>query len=422
MSTLVMTVGTGRNRSDIAVALLFGIGKHNPGRVIFFCSHKTRDETMPLIEPELRKKKTPYEVCVFERENDVQHLYQVYLEQLRRYRDIVVDFTSGTKAMSSALFAAAIAVEAREVSYITGPRDTTGRVTESTDVSSLSPEQVIAERQLDRAKEFFNHLDFHAAVELSGKYRRSLPRDSSLRAWAKTIWMVATAYDLWDRFMWDQAARCLRKAVNPREGLVKVDLEQLQANAEFISDVESKPRGDERLVELANNARRRIEQGRFDDALARMYRAYEYLVQNCLWNEHKIDTSAIPVADIRKLPLCEETRRKLARKAGNTDNLKISFRDGLELLAELNHPVGKELIGIYWQKPWTPQANFNPKDAGKLQNWLNQRNQSFLAHGTVPAKEDIVKRMLNEYDRILAITVAPDVLNQARVKSNLIKL
>ena len=132
---------------------------------------------MPFVEPALQKDGRLYEVCVFEHEDDVQLLYEGYLGKLRRCRNLVVDFTSGTKAMSAAVFAAAIAVEAATVSYVIGPRDSTGRVTESTDVASLYPQRVLAERQLDRARDLFNRLDFHAAVQLADPYRRSLPDD-----------------------------------------------------------------------------------------------------------------------------------------------------------------------------------------------------------------------------------------------------
>jgi len=419
MSTLIMTVGTGRRRSDIAEALLFSIDRHRPNKVVFLCTAKSEKETMPFLAKGLGQLE--YEVVCLPNENDVQYLYQAYLEQMKKYDQIVVDFTSGTKAMSAAVFAAAISLEAARISYITGPRDSGGRVTRSTDVVALSPVEVIAERQLQRARELFALYDFHAAARLADSYRQALPEDSPLKAQAKTIWMVSAAYDLWDHFKWKQARQYLSKAANPREGLVGVDTAQLAANADFLDAVVRKSWGYERLIDLGNNARRRLEQNRFDDALARLYRAFEYLVQECLRNDYEIDTARLELE--RLDPLSAQTRRKWRSKAKQTKGrLTIGLRDGIELLAEFGSPVGEALIRMYWRKQWGPQAELGPKDAGELQNWLNERNASFLAHGSVPAKKHTVQAMLEAYGSVLEVMIQPEEMHRLQEQARFVTI
>jgi hypothetical protein len=48
-----------------------------------------------------------------------------------------------------------------------------------------------------------------------------------------------------------------------------------------------------------------------------------------------------------------------------------------------------------------PGMQLQAKDAGPLQNLLNRRNQSFLAHGTSPARKEDVEQLLEIYEKIL---------------------
>ncbi len=414
MSTLVMTVGTGRNRQDIADALLFSIRQHRPEKTVFLCSRITADQTLPLLIEPMKRDAIPFEVFISDMENDVQALYNEYLRTLRQYSGIIADFTSGTKAMSAALFAAAIAVQADQVSYILGPRDQTGRVAKSTEISAFCPDLVLAERQLDRAKMLFNELDFNAAAALAGRYYKTLPKDSPLRARAKTIVLISQAYDLWERFSWKESSHLLSKAANPKEGLADVDLSRLEANAQFTQTLANSPYGHERLFELYANAGRRLAQGRYDDALSRLYRAYEYLVQNRLKNGFDVDTSKLIAEQIANLPLSCKTRCRLRKKAKESRNLlKLGLAEAIGLLAELRDQVGVALFEMYWGRPFRRGLSPNPKEHhGPLQNWLNQRNRSFLAHGTDPAKEETVRSMLKMYEELLRKSMVPETFDR----------
>lgn len=414
MSTLVMTVGTGRNRQDIADALLFSIRHHQPKRVVFLCSRITADQTLPrLIEP-MQRNAIPFEEFVFDAENDVQALYNDYLRTLRRYSGIIADFTSGTKAMSAALFAAAIALQADQVSYILGPRDETGRVAESTEISSFCPDLVLAERQLDRAKMLFNKLDFYAAAELAGRCCTTLPKDNPLYAKAKTIKLISQAYDQWERFKWKQASHQLSKAANPREGLADVDLSRLEANARFTLTLAKSPNGQERLFELYSNAGRRLAQGRYDDALSRLYRAYEYLVQNRLKNGFGVDTSKLTAKQIASLDLSEPFRNRMHERAREIRNpLKLGLAEAIRLLAELKDQAGEKLYEMYWGRPFRRGLSLSPKGHhGPLQNLLNQRNCSFLAHGTDPADKETVNNLLAMYEKLLKEVIDPETFDR----------
>lgn len=432
MRTLVMTVGTGRERDDIAKALLFSVRQHRPDRTVFLCSEKTAQETLPLLEDSLRADGFGYAAHTLPDENDVQALYGHYLEILRalgRPEEIVVDFTSGTKAMSAALFAAAVAVQAGQVSYITGPRDETGRVTESTGVEAFFPAQVYARQQLQRAMDLFDHYEFAAARQLTAEYRRNQDIDDALRLLADELYGLSDAYDKWDRFCWQQAASGLGKAAKSKSELgAHIDTKAIKSASRFCQAVQDGQWSLERLYDLAANAKRRYEQGRFDDALSRLYRAYEYMAQVRLKEQYGIETSKVREQELRKLKLPDifiEKLRFSARKKSEFPTAKIGLRDALEMLCHLNDDWGRQLQPLFFGEEGFERQN------GPLAKALDKRNQSWLAHGTTPAENDNVKKLLDELfgllDKFLTLDQAeqfftatqfPVLMKSTAVKSN----
>ncbi|HOP55144.1 MAG TPA: TM1812 family CRISPR-associated protein, partial [bacterium] len=125
---MLITVGTGRYREDIAKAILISINDKNPDRVIFFCTDKSKEETIPFIEKDYKN----FEVVILKDENDLEAIKQKcdeVIEKLKREDAyIVVDYTSGTKAMSAGIILSAIENEVNYISYIAGSRDESGRV------------------------------------------------------------------------------------------------------------------------------------------------------------------------------------------------------------------------------------------------------------------------------------------------------
>lgn len=108
---MIITVGTGRNRQDIAGALLFSIREQQPDFVRFLVSEISQKETLPIITQSLEIE---HDFQITPTINDVDILYENYLQQIKELqcrgftaRDIVADYTSGTKAMSAALLSAA---------------------------------------------------------------------------------------------------------------------------------------------------------------------------------------------------------------------------------------------------------------------------------------------------------------------------
>ena len=391
MRILVMTVGTGRTGEDVAEGLAFSVQQHRADRLVCLCSEKTVERTFEVLRTRVDNHVIIDPPRIEQDVEDAQALFLAYarvLDDLRKAEpeaEIVVDLTSGTKPMSAAVFAAGVSRQVDWVSYVTGPRDETGRVYESTEVRYFAPSLVTADEELRRAVTFFNRYEFAAARDIADSYRKSLP-EGELKARAKSIYLLAEAYYQWDLFDWKQARQTLGKCVNPREGCDLPEADILKAQYAFLADVIPHWKGDgqiadlhrwnpHRLADLCANIGRRIEQGRFDDAVSRCYRAFEYLAQWRLATEHDLqETEKIPVDSI------PEALRQ-AWHIANRETEKIGLGKDYQMLEALGDPMGKALAELYagkgsWQKPM-----------GELYNLLQDRNRSLLAHGFDPIKE-----------------------------------
>jgi len=412
MRTLIMTVGTGRDRFDISEALVFSIDRNRPDRVVFLCSGKTAEQTLPILKSFIEPKKIAFEHFVVANEDDVQYLYGQYLEILRKFdppQEIIVDFTSGTKAMSAAIFAAGIALQVGQVSYITGPRDETGRVIKSTHVEVIRPIQVYAEQEMMRAMNLFNHYEFAAARQLANAYRNRAEITPKQQQFAKEFYDLADAFDKWERFCWQQAASGLGKAARAKSELRRfLDVDALKDASRFCESVQNEPWSSQRLYDLAANAKRRYEQGRYDDALSRLYRAYEYLVQVRLKNQFNIETAKVSREQLTELKAPEGYLNSLRfepRKKGEKPVAKLGLRNAIELLCHLGDQWADALKSLYFGEDEYERA------VGRLAKLLDTRNQSWLAHGTTPADGGNVKSLLDELFKLLERFLTNDQIN-----------
>ena len=115
------------------------------------------------------------------------------------------------------------------------------------------------------------------------------PGDRSLADRVRVLQDLSKAFDSWDRFDHDTAAGILSaygKHIAPAHPHLLASMKQLTTATDC--------RTPARLWDLWFNALRRAEQGRFDDAIARLYRLLEWTAQWLLQVRHGIDTADIP--------------------------------------------------------------------------------------------------------------------------------
>jgi CRISPR-associated protein (TIGR02710 family) len=136
-------------------------------------------------------------------------------------------------------------------------------------------------------------------------------------------------------------------------------------DSEFTTPDPMPNHGYELVEDLLLNAQRRAHQGRYDDAMGRLYRALELLAQIRLKQAHGLETGNL---DLTQLP--EPLRQAYGGdRHPPTGKVQIALWNSYQLLSQLpNDPLGQH---------FQPQAQ-------RLQDTLLIRNQSLLAHGFTP--------------------------------------
>ena len=121
MKVLLITVGTGvgGEEESLAEGIVFSIETQNRDKILFLASKESKEKTLPLI---MRKIEGKYKVEIEELGNivDVEEIYREVNKLLTNFspHEVVIDFASGTKAMSVATAIAGFNLGVETLSYI----------------------------------------------------------------------------------------------------------------------------------------------------------------------------------------------------------------------------------------------------------------------------------------------------------------
>jgi CRISPR-associated protein (TIGR02710 family) len=286
---------------------------------------------------------------------------------------VVVDITGGTKCMTAAL-----AIHASrwpcEFSYVGGKertKDGVGIVVSGTEIvlERRNPWDALGHQAVEDFVVLFDQYAYVAAAKVAADTMRRVTRPDRRRELA-SLKQLAEALDAWDRFdhktsknRLDEViklANDLRAALGPTRGeRVLEGAQRLLTHLEHLE--QAQPPSREHVLDLLANAKRRKGEGRFDDAVARLYRAIEAIAQVALKERHGIEsTEKVP---LEKIP--EPLRATWAARA-DEGILKLGLQDDYALLAALGDPLGK---------------TFQDAGLSGRESPLVARNHSILAHG-----------------------------------------
>lgn len=367
MKVSIITVGTGR---DVEKGLAHSIRTANPDHIYLLCSDAS-EKTCEKVIQEVNKDREAFTVQSYSEINDVEHLYKLYssyvaqvIEQYGDHTDYVVDFTSGTKAMSAAIVAVAIEKRIATMSYVYGERDGEGRVISGSErVHSLQPNAIFASRIIKQAKRFFNIYQYEAAIALLANVS-----DYHKGAQGRALVKLAEAYNARDKFDFEKAKTFFSELEQKNSaGLVPTPVVNKSYKTVKLLSSEETPfqfRGTELVRELWFNAERRAEHGQYDDATARLYRLLELIGQVAFYNHFGFMTNEIPVSD--DLP------ERLKPQDTKLKTIKIGLRQTFEYLADEQVEEGE-----IWKTNWPA-----------IQKVLGSRNNSILAHGLDAVNEE----------------------------------
>ncbi len=282
--------------------------------------------------------------------------------------EIEIDFTSGTKAMTGGAVLSAIFNFCGSLKYITGDRRNGVVMDGMEKFLSITPESIFALQELHLARRFILELRFEATLRVLDSINVFL-LDGYQQALLADLKNIAMAYQYWEAFDHKRFSGYYGKIdfSRPEVHPFKVEEGVPKRLVKIARTLEQEELSEDALADLFNNARRRFDEGKYDDALSRLYRMTEMLAQ---WELSKppfeINTSSL---DIQKIP--PHHRSFYERLRDKDGKIRVGLKKSFELLALLEAPAGNLFL----------------KDS-KLKALLNKRNFSILAHGTRPISRE----------------------------------
>lgn len=370
---LIVTVGQSRGPVE------FALTEHAPGGVVFIASQDSQVVVAELVREyggSLR-----HHTLLLEDPESLTESYRAAQQALRKAleweaRGVVADLTGGTKPMVAGVV---LALSGRGVtfSYVGGERrDEAGRVVGGSERMRWleDPTTRYGVREWSDFTQAWNGGQMGAArAHLEALLQRELsPSEGRFYRHLKGIVEGLAA---WDRFQHGLARERLREHLEPALAVAEAwhhgsKVRVLQGLEEGLKRLEALlERGDapsfELLADLLANAERRAAAGRYDDALARLYRAVELAAEADIYARHKLvlrqpETYPPALADLKS-------------RAGGLRGLKetLSLAFDIDTRVRQSNTLAQQLFGDFGQR---------------LQELLQRRNHSILAHGTKPVE------------------------------------
>lgn len=415
--------------------LIFCIKNLKPDLTYFLCSKDTIDIANDIVN-DCKLSDNQFALKVVSNHECLEDCFaksrEIIQELKKDYDNIHVDFTGGTKPMVSGLVLAAIGEECT-YSYV-GTENLEGRDKDGVGVvldgfesikNQRDPYDVFAVMEFERGMELFNMYQFEAAKSNFIEAGKKLESDE-LRQIAEFFAYIMDVYDSWDKFNNVYNKKPIKSAfydinhkIEENENLrgyldenYPEFYNQLKMNWRFL-ELKISRKGliqfdDVKyyLPDLLNNAYRRIQEGKYDDAVARLYRTIELIAQLGLTNEGIIKEDILSNNKEFKIDL------------NSIDELDdFNIKSFVYDLNEYERAVryGKTHIGIGSDKSFQLLSKFDVDYAKdylndkKIKSNIGSRNGSILAHGLQPISK---KKSEKLYSQVLtyAKRVFPELL------------
>ena len=407
MSHVLLICTVGGAPEPIAASIL----AHQPERILFVVSAETRLFVTETIVPAVQAHETPlaldpgrfdfvelpsaqdFSLCVQELRAAYGRYVQSWLHRGEGFL-VTVDFTGGTKCMTAALALAARRWNCH-FSYVGGTertKDGVGIVVSGKEqiIHSANPWDSLGFEAVDQAVILFNHGDLGAAARILDLAKQQA--SESVKRGLNTLQQLCEAYDLWDRFQHRDARSRLLNALKAPADLAAwfpASAQQLMRAAEshcqWLERLPADPKAF--VLDLLANAQRCATRGRFDDGVARLYRACEAAAQFHL-REICLTEAADGKVAIERVP---ESLRLLWQSRVQEGRVSLGLQDDYLLLESVGDSLGKRFRELELDD--------------RKKSPLNDRNNSILAHGQAPLSR---QGYVNLFTAIMNLTDAKE--------------
>jgi len=395
-----MLVSLGGSREPV----LFTLNQQRPAHVVFFVSPQSETELQMVIKG--LNFQCRFNHIVSPSAEDLGACYRALREQLPTMLaqwglsedDLVVDYTGGTKSMSAALVLATVE-RAQRYSYIGGVERDKGGVGivlggRERMLYVHNPWKEWAQEERKRISLYFATARYATALDELQRLQQhaDAAEQSLLRALASAV----EGYRDWDNFRYqaalpklgEQALRFLKpyalgNTQNP--ALARFVLE-VETNLEFLRRFAAANTRDEAYVlDLIANADRRARiEGKYEDAVARLYSGLERAARFRLRRQYRINTEDVKREQIPEVLREEYMQKYLDPRDGK---LKVPLVAAYRLLEALGDALG----GAFTLRQ------------EEILELLNLRNSSPLGHGESPVGAEGYERFRSVLIALLAL-------------------
>ena len=368
-AALLMTVGTGvgenkrKAREGLANAMLASINSRNPDIIRFFGSEESKFTLETLKDLYYDKYEEQLDFYEFTQIDEIDSFTKYFNEiksavnELEEEYRIVIDYTYGTKTMT--MSAAMVSMLFRkELIFVGGERKNGIVISGTEEVQSQNLFPIYDELLLDEIEDAFNTNRFESAETL-------LKDIVDPKIHKETYYNLIKAYSYFDEVNYKKANEYFDiKEFKKEWPKLSQEFNQNKMALNILVDEGHKQRQYYILASLINNSRRRYEEHKYDDAIARLYRSLELIGQIKL-ESYELDSSDIDVSILKEKNVDESFINRLESIRTKDGKIKIGLIRDFELLSEIDDDIGE----------------FYLENEKRILNIVKSRNSSILAHG-----------------------------------------
>ncbi|EKD27927.1 MAG: hypothetical protein ACD_79C00496G0010 [uncultured bacterium] len=406
----ILLISVGGNEDVV----IHSIVSNKPEKIIFFASVDSREKISKQIIPAVFTKLEiipDYEIVVTDNHQDVGECAFCLLREIpvrlkkMGLKDLqwpnLIDYTAGTKSMSSAVVWASSKFPCK-LCYI-GSQNKEGRTKDGLgivksgaerEIIFYNPWNKVAFYELSKAGSLFNRGQYKNAVQIIENVEAQIDTEENKRFF-HILKGIFEGYACWDNFQHKKALddyfkRYMQSFIdiakikeNVHPGLIRF-AEQTHVLKEHLEiNLNKNELSWEKIYDLLANAIRRANlEKKYEDATARLYSCVEKYSEHALTVRYGINSSRTRPEQIPDKLREEFIRRykviKISEK-GTEEILKFGLQAKFQLLIEFGDEVGKRFKSVQTE----------------LEECLEMRNKSILAHGIIPINEEKFTRFLH---------------------------
>ncbi len=273
--------------------------------------------------------------------------------------EVIANFTGGTKVMSASLAFFGVMNPEWKLSLNIAKRKNAVKVTSGDIPVIINKWQIFCDQKISEANRALKKYDYETAEHVFKEFLMQ-PLEPEYQKKLQEWIDVCKSFTCWDRFDHQEALTLLDAFGNHYAEYIIILKKLLKKD--------KKSQGYEMVSDLINNAERKATQGRYDDAVARLYRATELFAQVRL-------KTLLPQSEFGKFKLTDlpiELQPDYKNRVRENQQLVLGLCEVYTLLDNLDDTVG---------------STYKTMEK-KILDALLKRNNSIYAHGITPLSEN----------------------------------